>query len=651
MNFYFKKLSIKDWLVYGGKTILEFSPIEENKNIIVINGKNGYGKTSLLRSLEFLFNNNYNRQGLIEKWNDKARNEKDGNLEVALEFEYQGQLFNLIRKVDFSKKGKALAVSESVQLLNETKGEPENQVDDKLELMIPKKSQQFVFFDGAEITRYAQKQHDEGVRGAIEQVLGIPAVKNLKQDLEKVLRDLKERQADILTQKGISEELLSNQDQLENEKRQYEEQIELLSEKLDSVKKAYAELEIESAQILAIKSEQELLTNKRERLADYTESFESVNQQIKDFVVNDAAIMMLLGPITQIIQENTSILQQGTNDRKTYIEKVLKYIDRLLDDGNWEFGDSVPEEVEPFLEKELIFLKSKLTNIPSSSREGLSISDLTILKAKVESLKKTSSIKTLLDRRSISQVKIEEIEKDISDLKKKLEGHSNLDVQEIFSQLKAFGEQEMALKMEIDSFKDNLFRVGKELEQNQRELNKATSGTEEGPTLSKKLSISQKLLKAVTSYVDRLVEKKRSDIEELTSSIFSSITNKPIEYAGVKVNDDYTLEVYRKDGSKVENKQLSAGEKEVLAFSFITSLNLSSPNPAPFLMDTPFGHLDSSHRDGLLKSLPNLPVQIFLLATDRDLPDEEKEKMRENILQEFVIKRDQRTSKSLIEEE
>jgi DNA sulfur modification protein DndD len=115
------------------------------------------------------------------------------------------------------------------------------------------------------------------------------------------------------------------------------------------------------------------------------------------------------------------------------------------------------------------------------------------------------------------------------------------------------------------------------------------------------------------------------------------------------VNEDYTLEVYRNDGTTVDNDDLSSGEKEVLAYSFITALNLSSPDPAPFVMDTPFGHLDATHRDRLLDSLPELDVQVILLATDRDLPDEERERIQDVVADEFVIRRNQQEAFSHIE--
>jgi DNA sulfur modification protein DndD len=132
--------------------------------------------------------------------------------------------------------------------------------------------------------------------------------------------------------------------------------------------------------------------------------------------------------------------------------------------------------------------------------------------------------------------------------------------------------------------------------------------------------------------------------------VFRQITNKPEEFDRLRLNNDYSFEVVRKDGTAVEHKKLSAGEKEVVAYSFITALNLSSLDPAPFVMDTPFGHLDSDHRSGLLRSLPRLQVQAILLATDRDLPKGERDKIDRSIAKEFELKRDQRRAITTIEE-
>jgi len=94
---------------------------------------------------------------------------------------------------------------------------------------------------------------------------------------------------------------------------------------------------------------------------------------------------------------------------------------------------------------------------------------------------------------------------------------------------------------------------------------------------------------------------------------------------------------------------LSAGEKEVVAFSFIAGLNQSTQTNAPLVMDTPFGHLDVGHRNGLLDALPKLPCQVILLATDRDLPEADLPNLDYCLGGRFDIIRDEIGERSSIE--
>lgn len=55
-------------------------------------------------------------------------------------------------------------------------------------------------------------------------------------------------------------------------------------------------------------------------------------------------------------------------------------------------------------------------------------------------------------------------------------------------------------------------------------------------------------------------------------------------------------------------------------------------------MDTPFGKLDGIHQENIVKSLPQIPSQVILLATDRDLPDHLLNQIKPNIAQIHTIK-------------
>lgn len=650
MSFHFKKLHLKDWLVYGGKTELSFSEFAAGQNIVTIHGRNGYGKTSLLRALEFLFHDNMGRQEYFSHWHDRARDEGEGSMEVALEFDYDGHPYKLVRKVDFKPRGEdSIFTYPSCQLFNIENGEVEDQVQDKIELMIPEKSQQFVFFDGAEILRYAQRQHEEGVRDAIERMLGIPAVRNLEEDLGKLIDSLEDEQARIVLLEGQSSELLDEIDQLQKELKHYEEEKVNKEGKLRGVNRSAQELEKETAQISKIEAQQNQLKEKNSRLKDYEDRRKEKKAQLDNYI-EAAPLRLLREPLTQIVQEAQARSNGEGTRRRAYQEQQV-FLESLLEDTDCVCGREMTKQAASRIESKVTELKELSANLKRSTSDSfLSISELTTLSATLQQLQNTeTSGEELFDSISAIDERIEEIETDIRALRRELEGHEDTDIAESMRLQRELAERGADLKNEMKSLEENIDRVESLIDKKQRELDETTAGTEEGDRVTKTLTTARNLRAAVEEFVNDLVEGKRRTIEENASDIFTGITNKPDEYAGVRVKQDYTLEVYRHDTTTVPNDKLSPGEKEVLAYSFITALNLSSVNPAPFVMDTPFGHLDSTHRDRLLQSLPQLDVQVFLLATDRDLPPNERDRIKPYLSDEFVIERDQTQARSTIE--
>ncbi|MFC1976225.1 hypothetical protein ACFLXQ_07490, partial [Chloroflexota bacterium] len=514
--------------------------------------------------------------------------------------------------------------------------------------LIPKECQQFVLFDGAEITRYAQRQHAQGIKDAIEKILGIPAVRNLREDLARLVTDLENEQADIVMASGKSQDLLFNVDRLREDEAVYLARESELIEKREGIQNALRELDKETLQIQAIEAERSQLEEKLKRRADYEERRKTIDEQIAE-LLKSAPLYMLMNPLSQIVAEVSA--RQSIPKRQAYLAHQKQFLEELVEQDDCVCGNVMNSETEGRIRAEIERLARLISSGRSSTTGPSASSDLIELSGLVKQLRANPlSGKELMDKRAAIDDTLEEIDKDIVDLKKKLEGHELVEVQELYAQQKELERQLTDVKTDLTALETNLKRVRDELRESERELDQLATDTDRGQRVTQTLNETRKLYQAADEFVDELVLKKRQEIEDWATKIFTSITNKPIEYAGVHVRDDYTLEVCRADGTVVDNEKLSAGEKEVLAYSFITALNLCSPDPAPFVMDTPFGHLDSGHREGLLRSLPNLDVQVFLLATDRDLPDAEREQVQSSIAQGFIIQRDQHRALSYVEE-
>ena len=162
---------------------------------------------------------------------------------------------------------------------------------------------------------------------------------------------------------------------------------------------------------------------------------------------------------------------------------------------------------------------------------------------------------------------------------------------------------------------------------------------EETANLARQVSIAQGLYQAAKELIEWRITERKKTIEERTSKILRSVTNKPEEYVGVEIREDYTLGIKNATGEIINPETLSAGEKEALAFAFIAGLNLESGTAAPLIMDTPFGHLDTDHQKNLINALPDIPSQVIVLATDRDFPDYLLKGVRSHVTGILKIKR------------
>lgn len=77
------------------------------------------------------------------------------------------------------------------------------------------------------------------------------------------------------------------------------------------------------------------------------------------------------------------------------------------------------------------------------------------------------------------------------------------------------------------------------------------------------------------------------------------------------------------DGRILPAKDLSAGERQLLAVALLWGLARASGQPLPVVIDTPLGRLDGSHRGHLLERyFPHASHQVVLLSTDTEIDED-----------------------------
>jgi DNA sulfur modification protein DndD len=84
---------------------------------------------------------------------------------------------------------------------------------------------------------------------------------------------------------------------------------------------------------------------------------------------------------------------------------------------------------------------------------------------------------------------------------------------------------------------------------------------------------------------------------------------------------------------------LSAGERQVLALSFVAALNNVSGFDAPLVIDTPLGRISKEPRARIAKSIPSCfpDRQVILLMTDEEYTEPVRDALSESVSKEFRI--------------
>ena len=128
---------------------------------------------------------------------------------------------------------------------------------------------------------------------------------------------------------------------------------------------------------------------------------------------------------------------------------------------------------------------------------------------------------------------------------------------------------------------------------------------------------------ALEEYARDLQREKVSLLEESLVTRFNDLCRKEDLVDAIEIDSvTFEMTLYRQ-GHSFGFKQLSAGERQLLAMATMWALKEVSGAPMPVIVDTPLGRLDSDHRLSLVQSyFPRASHQVVLLATDTEVDDQ-----------------------------
>lgn len=621
-----QSLSLQDFGLYAGSVEIALAPQSRSRSarpIVLIGGKNGAGKTSLLDSVRLALYGRLALGGRIsqaeyEKYlREKIHQPKVGGhirdqASVALEFDYAeaGEIHRYRVVRSWTVRGQS--VSEVLELRKNgelVSSVPKEEWHNFLQDLLPFGVSQLFFFDGEKIKEIAEDgEDDQQLANAVRSLLGIDLIGKLRTDLgffitrhddqarakddsqlEDVVRSIERIEREL---EDITQGLADVNTQLESAHRVAEAAKRRFVSKGGDVAVNRGRLE---AELALLNDRLAILSTKLRNLSGgllplmaAPKLMEKVSSRLKDaraFPILPADV------VTDAISQWRKTAPEGIQRRWT--SQHWRDLGQLM-----KMSGAIHEKRS----------KSGHTNLEISSvlnafeliTEAVNVTGVAGREAAVEFLE-------LSERR----LKIEESLARIDAVTTDFLYAELRETEQKVGMLLHMQSEEIRKRDELVVKHNNLARLRKTI------LSQQASATYE----SRRVKLAGRISRALINYERRLIEHKTSQLERSFMECFRRLARKGDLVRTVTI-DPTTFHVVLLDGDgrQVNKQRLSAGEKQIYAIAMLWSLAKTSGRSLPMIIDTPLGRLDSEHRENVLRCyLPDASHQVIVLATDTEI--------------------------------
>lgn len=633
------KIILKNFRQFYGEQEIIFS--RGGKNITIVLGENGTGKTGIFRALIFsLFGEIYieqdNPDDDLHIVNFKAIEENSGkptNAWVTIEFENENKQYRLKReitaiqrnnKINERENGIELYITdENGNFLPEPKTDP-YEVNNIVYSIVDDNTKDFFFFDGEQIDTLAKT--DESVKKEVKNgIVKLLKIDEVKKAID-ILTNLSRNEKTKITKEAKNLDLTNKKNESEQIEKDIEASIELTTQR-------EAEVVILKEKIKELESQ----LNQSNEINDLIQRKQQIDDKIK---LQKQLVSSKKDNIRKILLDNGAnfLLSDYYIDVNNYLDQVaadqddlvsIIAINKTLNDNKCVIcGTNLIENPEHKHNVELLqenYKSDELT--PLISLVQGAIADYRKNEEEYKSEMKNAFIEFTEIKNGLEQEQrqLENINDEIKDA-----ALSETSLADLQSELDEKNEELSNLLSKINSEADKIERLKKDKKVVDKEFEKLMSQ-------NKSLRIDQQVL----SFINRLNDEMNIIFEEYsndmrvrlsneTTNIFKSlISEKDRDLINrININEKYEIEVIGWDEVNI-TPDISQGQRQIVSLAFITALSkvatkIFKSKSFPLFMDTPFGRISGENRDQLIQNIPTLTSQWILLLTDTELTAHEE---------------------------
>lgn len=650
---HFSKIELYNYGIYNGLHSLDLTDQIGLKNITLVGGMNGRGKTTILDSIflclygrkasEYITGKRESYNKLLSERINKSASDKKTHIKLDIEMDDdEGTTISLKRQ--WKQVGKKIETSMFVE---------KNGIDDSylsenweyyVEELIPFGIAKFFFFDNEKISQIADDEAFDKIKDSIKSVMGVSTIESLCNHIEKIRKDKNNqiKKSENVSLSEEAEEIQSSIENYESNVQAYKQQRATLVPELERIANCLEETErtfwkkggnlgLNHDEI--VKEQQAL----KDKLNDYKEQALSLSSH------PSAPLCLCKGLVTKTY--NAICAEEDARAKKYSLPIISELYTSLLSNFKKEYESNTSAY------KKLLELTSK------------QLSDLELIACEDNSSTITPLAKSLLERfitadaidNAAEAYKINKYFADTLTALNQIEVHLSSSAEKndtihLLNEIKRLQSEKTRLEGDIKKWDELIHSTKYEIDALERKLNKTllkiASEADTSDDNIRIIEYSTMTLEIMQEFVHRLQAQKVEELERNITSCFKFLAQKQAIITSISIHPE-TLDITLKDynGGVLLKNQLSAGEKQMFAISILWGLALASGYKLPVIIDTPMARLDSAHRTNFInKYLPNASSQVIVLSTDEEIHGKYLEDISEYVNTTYTLVYDE-TSK------
>ena len=660
---------------------------KSDQNIILIGGRNGYGKTNLLLSIVWCFygekisqiDDNFKKEIQKEKnyssfmqqsinWTARKENKETFSVSILvseIELPELNRLNSNSESVMITRTFNVVSMNEQLSIFDpisniEIFDDEADKINFINDYIIPIDAAKFVFFDAEKISEIANlsiKEEGSFINDALGKILGLDTYDTLIEDIEFYINNLKKESATKNLQEQIidrenavklSENKIFGENGLEEKNAEFQKKIDDLKKEIRKYDTLISQHSKQGNSIFDRDKTLSEIEKLKTKELELSEKFNELSEIIP--------LAILTGKLEEVnehleIQEKNEVSQ---NSSKENSEKIENFIELLFNKPPEPDNSSMSFKDKLFYYEKAQYLGSELFSNIRDYQElefdhDLNNAEKNLISDAINLV--NSQSKDLFDTTTKEfnevQIKLSELNKILS----KVDADQEDDfILETIAEKETAEHKITSHNIAIGENKEQVRKLQKDILRLKQELTGFVKKVDVNAQNKLKIKESQKYIDVLNSFLDEQKSKHKDSLEKTILSELRNLLhklnsndnqNKFIEDVKVTIlasGQGMKITLLDQDDNEIRKESLASGEKQIYIYSLIKAILTESIRSLPIFIDTPLGRLDEEHRDNITKKYyPALSEQVVLFSTNSEITPKRYKDISDNISKSYLL--------------